>query len=98
MAEKPVMESKHQLRLRLVDLHFLVGSWKLGEIAYVHVWLERSYDPPEGHPGQQANTLSDLWFVSYRRLSPQFQFSQPAAALDMYLYGSQYDWSQDRDL
>ncbi len=27
------------------------------------------------------------WFVSYRRLSPQCQFSLSPAALDMYLYG-----------
>jgi len=31
------------------------------------------------------HTLS--WFISYRRLSPQFQFSLSAAALGMYLYG-----------
>jgi hypothetical protein len=35
------------------------------------LWLELSYDRPEGHPG----------FVSYRRLSPQFQFSLPAVTL-----------------
>ncbi len=28
------------------------------------------------------------WFVSYRRISPQFQFSLSAAALGIYLYGS----------
>ncbi len=33
-------------------------------------------------------TSTFLWFVSYRRLSPQFQFSLSAAALEMYFYGS----------
>ncbi len=63
VAEKPVIESKHQLQPGSADLHLFAGSWKLGGIAYVYIWLET----PEGHPGQQAYT-----FVSYRRLSPQF--------------------------
>ncbi len=58
---------------------FISGELKARGIAYVYDWLERSYDPPECHPGQQA------WLVSY--LSPQFQFSLSPAALDMYLYG-----------
>ncbi len=82
MTEKPVIESKHQLRLGLADLHLLVESWKRGE-SYVYVWLERSYDPRRHLDSKR--TLS--WFVSYRRLSPQFQFSLSPAALDMYLYG-----------
>ncbi len=59
VAAKPVMESKHQLWPGPADLHLLVGSWKLGKggIAYVYVWLDRSYDPPEGCPGQQAYTF-----------------------------------------
>jgi hypothetical protein len=30
-------------------------------------------------------------FISYRHLSPEFQFSLSAAALDMYLYGFNAD-------
>ena len=29
----------------------------MGGIAYVYDWQERSYDPPECHPGQQAYTF-----------------------------------------
>ncbi len=72
-AAKPVIESKHQLRPGPVDLHLLVGSWRVGGIPYVNVWLESYYDPPEGHPGQHAYT--------YRRLSSQFQFSLSAVTL-----------------
>ncbi len=57
VAEKPVIERKYQLQPRPADLHLLVGSWKLGGIVYVYVWLERSYDPPECHPVQQAYTF-----------------------------------------
>ncbi len=46
MSEKLVIESKHQLRSGPEDLHLLVGSW-----------LERSYDPPECHLGQQSYTF-----------------------------------------
>jgi hypothetical protein len=53
-AAKPVIESKHKLRPGPADLHSLAGSWRLGEIAYVYVWLECSYDPPECNPGQLA--------------------------------------------
>ena len=42
---------------RPADLHLLVGSWKMGGIAYVYDWQERSYDPPECHPWQQAYTF-----------------------------------------
>ncbi len=38
-------------------------------------------------------TLS--WFVFYRRLSPQFQFSLSAAALRMFLYGVKH-WDRYR--
>jgi hypothetical protein len=34
-----------------------VGSWSRWSIAYIYVWLESSYDPPEGHPGQLAYTF-----------------------------------------
>ncbi len=61
---------------RPADHHFLVGSWKMGEIAYVYDWQERSYEPPECHPGQQAYT-----FLIHRRLSSQFQFSLSAVTL-----------------
>ncbi len=61
-----------------------MGSGKLGGKAYVYVWLERSYDPTRNATLESMRTLS--WFVSYRRLSPQFQFSLSPAALDMYLY------------
>ncbi len=38
--------------------------------------------PPEG-----LDSKHTLWgFVSYQRLSPQFKFSLPAAALGMYLF------------
>ncbi len=54
MAENLVIESKHQLRPGPADLNLSVGSWRLGGIAYVYFWLERSYETPEGHPGQHA--------------------------------------------
>ncbi len=85
-AAKPVIESKYKLRPGLADLHLLVGSWSLWSTAYIYVWLESSYDPPEGHPGQLA-TFS--WFVSYRCLSSQFQFSLSAVTLE---YLSQCFW------
>jgi hypothetical protein len=53
VAEKPVIESKHQLRPGPADLHLFAGSWKPEGIAYVYIWLET----PEGHPGQQAYTF-----------------------------------------
>ncbi len=56
-AAKPVIESKYKLRPGRADLHLLVGSWSLQEIAYICVWLENSFDPPEGHPGQLANNF-----------------------------------------
>ncbi len=73
-AAKPVIESKYKLRPGPADLHLLVGK------AYIYVWLESSYDPPECQPGQLAYKLS--WFVSYRRLSSQFQFSLSAVTLE----------------
>ncbi len=42
--------------------------------------------PPKRPPLDIMRTLS--WCVSYRRLSPQFQFSLSAAALGIYHYGS----------
>jgi hypothetical protein len=56
-AAKPVIECKYKLRPGLADLHLLVGSWSLQEIAYICFWLESSFDPPEGHPGQLAYTF-----------------------------------------
>jgi hypothetical protein len=41
---------------------------------------------PQKAPLDSMHTVS--WFVSYRRLSPQFQFSLSAAALGIYQYGS----------
>ncbi len=35
---------------RPADLYLLVGSWKMGGIAYVYDWQERSYDPPRMLP------------------------------------------------
>ncbi len=55
------------------------GKMQAGGIAYIYVWLERSYDPQEGHSGQHS------LFVSYRGLSPQFQFSLSAVTLGIYL-------------
>ncbi len=60
---------KHPLRLGPADLYFLVGSWKLGWTAYVYVWLERSYDPPECHPGQQAYTFVIHLLSTYTSVS-----------------------------
>ncbi len=50
-------ESNHQLQPGQADLHLLVGSWKLGGIVYVFIWLERSNDPPEDYPGLQTYTF-----------------------------------------
>jgi hypothetical protein len=48
----------------------------------VHLW------PP--HPKAILNSMRTLmWFVSYRCLSHQFQFSLSAATLGIYLYGWQ---------
>ncbi len=33
---------------------------KAREIAYVYVWLERSYDPPEGSGGQRYSKMYRL--------------------------------------
>ncbi len=67
-AAKPVIESKYKLRPSLADLHLVVGELKSAEMAYIYVWLESSYDPPEGHPGQLAYTflICILWtfFIS----------------------------------
>jgi hypothetical protein len=49
---------------------FISGELKAGGISYVYVLLERSYDSPEGHPGQHAYNftililLTDLTSVS----------------------------------
>ncbi len=42
---------------KLHSLIDAVWSWSLRGIAYIYVWLESSYDPPEGHPGQLAYTF-----------------------------------------
>jgi hypothetical protein len=76
-AAKPVIVSKYKLRPGPADLHLLVGSWSLQEIAYICyicVWLENSFDPPEGHPVQ-------LTYTFLIRLSSQFQFSLSAVTL-----------------
>ncbi len=51
---------------------FYSGELKVGGIAYVYVWLARSYDPPEGHPGQQAYTLVILDPIDISQLSINF--------------------------
>ncbi len=83
-----MIKSKHQLRHCPEDLQLLVGRRRLGGIAYVYVWLECFYE----FPLKTSSTLDSMrtlsWFVSYRRLSPQFQFSLSAAALGMYLCGT----------
>ncbi len=73
-------ESKHQLRPGPADLHFSVGSWKLG--GFMSDWS--ALMTPKKATLDSKHTL--WWSVSYRRLSPQFQFSLSPAALDMYLY------------
>jgi hypothetical protein len=57
LATKLVIESKHQLQPGPADFQLLVGRCRLGGIAYVYVWLECSYDPTEGHPGQHEYTF-----------------------------------------
>jgi hypothetical protein len=62
------------------------GEIKNKGIAYFPVWLEHSYDLPEGVPGQDVYTLV-ICRVSFQRLSHKFQFSLSSAALGIYLYG-----------
>ncbi len=75
-----VIESNYQLRPGPADLQLLVGSCRLRGIAYVYVRLERSYITLDS-----MCTLS--CFVSYRRLSPTFQFFLSAVTLGIYLGG-----------
>jgi hypothetical protein len=42
------------------------------------------WDAPEGHSGQCCE--HQYAFLSYRHLSPQFQFSLSAVALGIYMY------------
>ncbi len=77
-AAKPVIESKYNLRPGPADLHLLVESWSLQGIAYIYVWLE-ALMTPQNATLDSLRTLS--WFVSYRRLSSQFQFSVSAVTL-----------------
>ncbi len=50
---KPVIESKHQLRDTYAGRSSIIsGELQTGGIVYVYIWLECSYDPPEGHSGQ----------------------------------------------
>ncbi len=56
VAEKPVIESKHQL-LHGRRSSFICGELRAGGIAYVYVCLERSYDLSAGHAGQHAYTF-----------------------------------------
>ncbi len=79
---RPISLSRTELLNRLskdkpcsccpAELQLLVGRCRLRGIAYVYVRLEFSYEPPP-----QKATLDSMrtlsWFVSYRRLSPQFQ-------------------------
>jgi hypothetical protein len=51
-------------------------------IAYVYVWLEYSYDHPEGHPGQLVYTFV-IRILS--RLEPKFKDSLSAVTLGIYL-------------
>ncbi len=53
MAEKPVIESKHQLQPGPAS-SFISRELKAGGIAYVYVGLERSYDLPPPPPPQKA--------------------------------------------
>jgi len=62
-----------------------------GVIAYVYVWLERSYDPQKDAYTFVIHILSCLQY-----LSPQCQFSLYGAALGVYgamvlLYGVSMD-------
>jgi hypothetical protein len=52
------------------------------------------WDAPEGHLGQCCVHL--YAFVSYRRLSPQFQFSPSAVTLAIYLGECSFDIFQLR--
>ncbi len=58
-AESYVLLSKGNTSCGLAraDLHLLVWNWSLGGIAYALVWLECSYDQPEGHPGKHEYTF-----------------------------------------
>ncbi len=58
-----------------------MGSWSLQGIAYICVWLKISFAllAPQKATLDSLRTLS--WFVSYRRLSSQFQFSLSAVTL-----------------
>ncbi len=53
-AAKSVIKGKHQLMPSPADFQFLAGRCR---IAYVYVWLESSYHPPEGHPEHHAYTF-----------------------------------------
>ena len=58
--------NNHLFRLfRLPRNYFFVGN------SQPYAWLERFYDPPEDHPGQQAYTFL-IRILSNWRLSPQF--------------------------
>jgi hypothetical protein len=55
---------------------FVSRELKAGEDSIsFYVWLERSYDP---HKATLVSMRTHSWFVSYRRLSPQFQCSLSA--------------------
>jgi hypothetical protein len=62
------------LALQSADLHLLVGSWRLRGIAYIYVWLESSYDPPECHPGQWTACVNfpDSYPIDVSHLSFNF--------------------------
>ncbi len=61
---------------------FISGELNAAGIAYIYIWLESSYDP-QNATLDSLRTLSG--FVSYRGLSPQFQFFLSAVTL-VYLY------------
>ncbi len=85
-AAKPVIESKYKLRSGLADLHFWWGAEVCGGY---HIFMSdwRALMTPQKATLDSLRTLS--WFVSYRRLSSQFQFSLSAITLE---YLSRWIW------
>ncbi len=68
--------------LARADLHLLVGKWSLGRDSACLCLTGALLRPQKA----SLDIMSSLyWFVSYRRLSPQFQFSLSAVTLGIYL-------------
>ncbi len=66
------IDTLEQLQPGPADLHLLVGRWRQGGGGIAYVWLERSYDPPEGRPWTGCRHFCNSYPIHVFHLSFNF--------------------------